>query len=274
MNKLKIILAASIAAAALTLSCSDDSGGGGPSGGPVSKTETYTLEDNGTNFTFEEVYKRESCEEGGVLQTEDHKHTNTVPYTIKDNILTCVSGNSDDDTLQFKGNSTTLIGTWTRTKDKAKSCKIDEEYKDEYYCKNGWNITKAVITSTSIAFTTDYCWTDENVDGYVDSEGWKTKVIDCNTIEYSKGSDKVTYRRTETSRQTTYNGKTCTWNEPSKATKEAACRKAATEHPNTSYLDNYYDDIIWEAYDKCERDLKLPWGEDDASGKAIFGLKK
>jgi len=311
MNKLKFILAASIAAT-LTLSCTDgggdDGGGSSSSGGgdepggsssggnePSGTTETYSLLDVDSDyFTYREVTKEEYCAYGGVLETENYPNENTVNYSIDNKILTW-QNYWYDDTLQFKGTSNELIGPWTRTKDKNASCGLvddyyeycadgywDDDYEDyicieydtesySYYsCKEGYDITKAVFTDATVAITRNYCPTDYEIDGDDYGNGWRSRVVDCNTMEIYKGSDKITLKETRTSEETSYRGKSCKRSEPSEAQKKAACRKAWNEYED---VDSYWE-ILREqdyVYYECLDGLNLPpelLGEgDDYYGK-------
>jgi len=263
MNKLKLILAASIAATALTLSCSDD-GGGDSGGGTGPVTETYTLK-NKTNeqFTYIVVYKDNDCREGGILS--DYIDEKNIKYSIDNKILTWGSAWSyDGDTIQFKGTTDELIGTWTRTK---APCDLHTYGNYSYReCKEDYDITKAVFAEKTVEITRDECPTDELTDGGNFEGDWKTNIKDCNTIELSKGSEKITWRRTRTSEEIGYKGKSCKYSEPPKAQKEAACKKAWNEKTSDYYWQDAYDEILEADYNKCLATLNLPpelMGDDD-----------
>ncbi|GBU26218.1 hypothetical protein R83H12_02912 [Fibrobacteria bacterium R8-3-H12] len=66
----------------------------------------------------------------GELKIYEYIEENTVNYSINNNILTWKYIRKND-TLNFKGTSNELIGTWTRTKDKYHL--IEEYWKDYYY---------------------------------------------------------------------------------------------------------------------------------------------
>jgi len=298
MNKLKTILAASLAAT-LTLSCSsggDDSSGGGS--GLI--TETFTLNDvKDDQFTYVEEYEYEDCTEGGVLKTEKDTYENTVNYSIKNNIMTWKERWSDD-TLNFKGTSNNLIGTWTRTKNRNVSCELrkrqycpdGEEYNhelDEYVCKNnntleysrysckeGWDFTEAVFTQTTVKITRDYCVTDRMApDGepwWRGDNGWKLRPINCDTYEVYKGTEKVTIKAGRNSTELSSKGKICKMSEPSKSQKEAACREAWNKYQNERYWDEYYEDILYKGFYDCLKN-SMPKGfwvdeeDENSSGK-------
>jgi len=124
MNKLKFFLSASIAAA-LTISCSDE--GGDDPGSPSIESETYELVSKTSDqFTYAEVDSRERCTDGGKLEQRTETYNNTVNYSISNNIMTW-ENRWREDTLNFKGTSNNLIGTWTRTKNKDASCRKETE---------------------------------------------------------------------------------------------------------------------------------------------------
>jgi len=281
MNNLKFILTASIVAA-LTLSCSDeiDSSGGG------SNTEFYTLKSKTADqFTYVEVYQDEDCEDGGILKIEEDTDEYTINYSIKNNIMTWEDEYAED-SLNFKGTSNELIGTWTRTKNKNASCE-EKSYKDcveydyetyqckkyeeeKYFsCKQGWNITKAVFTERNVSITTDYCTTDRMIEGQAWSggdDGWRMRSISCDTYEIYKGTDKVTVKENRNNVEVSYKGKTCKMSEPTKAQKEAACKEAWNKyHQTEEYWDDYYYDILRKGfYDCLKKDMpKGFWVDDD-----------
>jgi len=267
MHKFKIISLTAGIAATLTLSCSngDDNTGGG--GSPV--TETYTLENKtATQFTYTEVEKDDERCSNGVL--EEREYPRTIHYSIQNNIMTWQDEYADDDTdtLHLKGTSNELTGTWTRTKNKASSCRLYTEkycinwesggcndYEEEtwYGCKEGYDITQAVFTETTLKITRDECWTDEVENGR-NYKGWIMKVIDCDATEYSKGSEKLTYRETRTTEVINYKGRSCSYQKPTKAQKQAACQKAWNE--NKDYWDIL--DEAKESYHNCLEGLLPP----------------
>jgi len=274
MNKLKFILAASLAAA-LTLSCSsgDDEGGGGGGG---STTETFTLKNvKDDQFTYVEAWEDDDCTEGGVLKIEKDTYENTVNYSIKNNIMTW---DRWSDTLNFKGTSNELIGTWTRAKNRNASCELhkrtycpDGEYYDDmlndyvcknnntqeyqrYSCKEDWNLTEAVFTQTTVKITYEYCVTDRMADWEPWREGepgWKSKPISCDTYEVSKGSEKVTIKQNRNGIEVSSKGETCKRSKPSESQMRAACQKAWNEHKDEEYWDEYYYEILYSAFEDC-----------------------
>jgi len=217
-------------------------------------TETYDLMDmDEEQFTYKEVYTEDRCRQGGTLVTESEEYFNTINYSIANKIMTCFMGYEDTDTLRFKGTSNALIGTWTRTKNKATSCGYEYEW---YSCKEGYDITKAVFTQTTVAITRDECPTDREEE-WTDEYGWKSRIIDCNKMEISKGSDKITVIETRTSSEVSYKGKTCKYDELSftPAQKQAACREAWSDYQNEVYWEDHYYDILEKDWELCLRDV-------------------
>jgi len=295
MNKLKFILTASIAAV-LALSCSDG-GDEGSSGGSTPITESFTLKNvTADQFTYEEVDVYDSCEEGGVLETRKDSWENTVNYSIKNNIMTW-SNRRAEDTINFKGTSSELIGTWTRTKDKNASCgprteiyctdgghwdyEIDEwvceRYEEETWneCKEDYDITKAVFTQTTVKITRDYCYTDRMTEGepwWRGDNGWKTRPVNCNAYEVYKGSEIVTIKEDRNSAEASSKGKKCK-SEASKKQKENACKEAWDKyHLTENYWDDYYWGILYKDFYDCLAN-SMPKGfwvdkDEDSYGKA------
>jgi len=231
-------------------SSSDVSGGGSSSSngsGGIGNlvTETYTLDSwDDEQFTFIVVETGDRCMEGGRLQTKTDEFPNTINYSIANRKMTCYMGYEDTDTLLFNGASNALMGTWTRTKNKAASCGYE-------YCKEGYDITKAVFTDTTIAITRDECLTDREEEWTED--GLTMKIIDCNTMEVSRGPDKVTVTETKTSSVVKYNGKSCEYNEAalSRAQKQDACRAAWAEHQGEDHWEDNYYELLSKDFDAC-----------------------
>jgi len=268
-------------------SSNGSSGSGANSGGGGLVTEVYTLESKTTNqFTFTVVDMEDQCKEGGILETETYEESNTINYSIDHNTMTFKISEYSD-TLLFKGTSNELLGTWTRTKNKTASCQLrtetyctmevcDEEgcvctrYENEsrYSCKAGYDITQAVFTPTTVAITRDECGTDTEVDGSIGEAGYTIKIIDCNTIELSKGSNKITIRESRNSAEVSYNGQSCKVEERNftKIQKQAACTTAWNEHQNEPYWEDYYYDILLgNDFEDCLKRI-LPaefWHDDD-----------
>jgi len=315
MNKLKFILTASIAAI-LTLSCgmledskddksSDSSGdkvsssskgngGGSSSGSTTGITKTYDLVDKTSDqFTYEEKY--DICTEG---KFKPDSSEYTFNYSIKNNVLSAYTY-SEEDTLNFKGTSNKLVGTWTRTKSSCEKvvydtycseynydacidlehiCSEYDEFDDcidygsyycydeEFYyddsnclkhdevsynhCKDGYDITKAVVTEENISITRNACPNDVYVNGNDIRNGWKIKVVDCNTYEISKGSDKITVKQDGEAETYTYKSKSCKYDAPSKDEKAAACASAWDR-----YQDEDYMWILRQDFNDCLNDL-------------------
>jgi len=176
---------------------------------------------------------------------------------------------SDEDTLNFKSTSNEIIGTWTRTKNKAASCKISNEYEyDSWWdCKDDWETTKVVITETIVEITRDICYTDDILDGE-ENQGWKYRVIDCTTAELYKGADKITEKATINDVTFSYKGESCKIEfESPKSKKEAACRETWNRYQDTEY----YWEILNEDFENCMKRI-MPSefyndDEDDYLGK-------
>jgi len=228
-----------------------------------SETETYNVEYDENNFKYTEVIKQDYCGEGGILETDDNSYENYINYSIEDSIM--VWEQPDYSTLDFKGTLDDIMGTWTRTIDKATSCDYDEEYDYYYYCNDGWNITKAVFTNETVSITRNICLTKDqyhyNGEEWWAASDWTIKVVDCNTLEISDGSNKLTHKITKTGEEYSYKGSTCKYNEPSKTKKEAACKEAWNS-------DEDYEDILRKDYYSCLKGL-LPevWGEGEGEGE-------
>jgi len=237
MNKTQNLLAAALALAlAFTLSCSSDDDDEG--GGDV--IYTYGLEDvTGSSFIMVEDEGYE-CKENGTLEKDYYRHS--VSYSIDGKVLSIWE-------LDFKGNSSSLTGTWTREPFTA-NCATDS------YCDDFDGVSKLVFTSSTLTMTACI----GKVGSVVESESEdgvarKTKIINCSTQErtYTKGNETVKRTRYYNSPRKevyTYNGKTCTWTESSEAQMRTACtqayNKVKAENPGysgNSYLveDEYYD---------------------------------
>jgi len=296
MNKLKIILAASLAVT-LTLSCSngtEESSGSGSSGGAYA--QVYTLKEvTPDQFTYVDESEYAYCGENGAWKTDKDSYEKTINYSITNNIMTWKEEYGED-TLNFKGTSNELIGTWTRKKDRNASCELrtkkycrgDEHYDPEsddyvcennnyeeesdYSCKDNWRLTEVVFTATTVKITGNYCVTDRMIEQTAPN-GWKQKPINCDTYEMSKGSDKVTVKenRKTSTYEVSYKGKSCKRSEPSDSKKAAACKKAYDEHPDDQDWREYYYQSLEKEFDDCMKRILpaelLKEDEEDASGK-------
>ncbi|MDR2594043.1 MAG: hypothetical protein LBC87_04655 [Fibromonadaceae bacterium] len=334
MNKLKIILTASIAVF-LILSCSNTNGngddssssnGGGNSSSSINNSGNNSSSSNGGgnssssinnsgnnssssnsggnssssisnsgdgsgSFIITRIYDllnktdkkftyliksvEEYCADGGVFKSEEDNWDHIINYSINNKTMTWKSeySHSDQDTINFKGTSNELIGTWTRTKNKAISCKINDD-DDWWDCKHDWDVTKVVFTEANVEITYDICYTDEEIiDGKDEGYGWKWRIIDCNNAEVYKGTEKIAMKVTINDLTYSYNGNSCTTTfEPSESEKEAACREAWNEHQNEEYWSDYYYDILDKDFYDCMKRLVPPElaGEPAAKVKAKF----
>ncbi|MDR3000897.1 MAG: hypothetical protein LBU89_06495 [Fibromonadaceae bacterium] len=283
MNRTKPILVAAISIAmALTFSCSDGNGGDSSSGGTF--TESLAIKEiTDDSFTYV-AYENYDCRSNGTLQK--YEETETAVYSINNGVLAIKwrERSSDAPEFNFNGNSGSLIGTWTRNKNKAAHCYEEYGYTE---CHYGYDITKAVFTQKNVSITRDFCWTDEIRDGQVDGD-WTVKVIDCSNIELRKGNDVVKYNLKVNSNSekwtVTYNGKSCeiSLSEPSRTSKENACKEAVEKGGH--YYDEYYSELLYgseiEKFEKCMMDNNFPEGlfgdsDDDESyeGAVMLGKK-
>jgi hypothetical protein len=268
MKTTHILLTAGILLAlTFTLSCSSsddpddpDKGGDGISGTQVMEF-SYTKTDESIAWTEPRIETVYSCEDGGTIQeyTRDESREMTAGYTISNNSL---SLNVDfRDTINFSGTSSDLVGTWTRTKSQ---CVKDQWDPGEMSCKSRYNVVKAEFTASKVKFTVDVCQTDWYENGYVEEEEDRTKgrkitVIDCNTIEYSKGTDIVKLKLTTTGREYTYNSKTCPLYSSNSdhytaAQRAAACKKVWDERGDNQYgWVNTYSETLRADFFECSK---------------------
>jgi len=101
--------------------------------------------------------------------------------------------------LEFNGNSSSIMGTWTREPYSA-TCEENDSN-----CKGNNNISKAMFTQNSVTYTT--CIGEIGTKKISDSVTVKT--TDCNTREYSNGTEKVIEKVYSDYRTATYKSKTC-----------------------------------------------------------------
>jgi len=227
---------------------SSSSGGGSPSSsGSVNGSETYsyTLDDDGEYFTLFIPQESPYCEEGDLKTVKDTSEIEHY-YSIEDNILTLTVWG---DTVLFSGSGDELVGTWTRTKG---SCEEpDEDY--SYYCKDNYDITKAVFTDSKVTITREECPTDYYVNGYVNEDnGYTTKVVNCSTLEYSNGSEKITKTLSKTGEKISYKNKVVCEYATTQTQQKAACEAAWDENE-----DDDYEYILQKTYSDCQNE-KLP----------------
>jgi len=247
---------------------------GGDGSGSFIITKVYNLLDKtDKQFTYliESVY--DHCTDGGVFKSEEDNWPHTINYSINNKTMTWQNewSHSDDDTLNFKGTSNELIGTWIRTKNRDASCEVNGSWRD---CKDDWQTTKVVLTETKVEITLDICYTDkEMVDGGDEGYGWKWRVVDCNTAELYKGTDIITMKITinDINEITySYKGESCSdVFEPSISRKQAACREAWDKHQNDEYWNDYYWDFLRKDFNDCMVHLVPPEliaGDDEYDG--------
>jgi hypothetical protein len=240
-NKLsKIALAATLGfAITFTLYCTSDNIGefSGNDASGTSEGVTYIRDiENITGSSFIEINKEYYCE-SGILIVEIYKDEES--YSINGKTLSLWG-------LEFNGNSTSLIGTWTR--EPFSTC---EEYSG-YSCEKMNGISKVVFTRNSRTITE--CLEKEEYYG----KGMKEKAIDCNTLEVTNGTETVIVKYSGEKENTTYNGKTCTnirsWD-------ESKYRKACTDAYNSG---GSYEIILKNDQCNCLKDNKFPeWYSDE-----------
>jgi len=256
MNKFKFIIAISIALA-LTLSCApaDDDANTKPSG----DVEIYKLiKVTDEYFTYIKDIKDYSCEEGVLKETEENSHQYTVNYSIKNKTLSWISwgDESDDEPFSFKSTSNELIGTWT----KEKGNKDDYCWPSGYgvFCLEGYDITKAVFTDKTVAITRKYCPTDSYyISPYLAEYGVDVKIVDCNSVELTKGTEKIIHTMTKSGDTYKYKNISCTYeyNLPL-SKKQAACQEAYAN-------DKDYDSVLHKEYYECNKSIPDFYSDDD-----------
>jgi len=262
----KIALAVSIVLAmAFTFSCSggDDPADGGEGTGNTNEgfsTYTYGIKDV-TDVSFTMVEKWNECQENGTLKelTED----NEVSYSVNGQTLSFLSVKDNYGSypigIDFKGNSNSLIGTWTRQPFSA-NC---EDYEKECDWYN--EISKAVFTQNSLILT--HCVSEREEYEY-NGIVVKRKVINCGTAEdtKTKGTDTVIVLMDFEKQTATFNNETCiSWfsdSEHSKSKEGAACTEAfnrvKAEGNDGSAIKRYFAEILREEEDKCLKDKQFP----------------
>jgi len=251
MRKIKLpLLAASISfAVAFTLSCSGDDGDGGgyfvESYPVVAITSDYII--------VKETYTDYECKATG-LEMETNEYTNRFYYSIENKVLTL---DFYDNYVKFNGKTDTIIGTWTRNKNKAEHCR-DHYYYDEYegyWCDEYYDVTKLDISAQTVKVTRDFCFTDEMKIGEdFWHNGYKITNIDgCSNMTLSKGGNSIKISISESAMRYTYNGKSCEQKEESKDERTRACNKAISDCSGNSYRycieEAYYDYLDMPLYE-------------------------
>jgi len=105
--------------------------------------------------------------------------------------------------LEFNGNSSNIIGTWTRNP-------YSVNCGNDFQCQNNDAISKVVFTQNSVTYTT--CLDNVGITGELlgeEVEGVKIKTTDCNTKEFFRGTERVIEKYYPDHQEATYNGKTC-----------------------------------------------------------------
>ncbi|MDR3001959.1 MAG: hypothetical protein LBU89_11935 [Fibromonadaceae bacterium] len=246
-----------------------------PATGDDGYSRIYTLKDveeNSFIFVTKEDYYY--CEESG-LEVEEDIYEEQAEYSIDNRVLTVRWDEWSDTEYNFNGNQNVLTGTWTRNKNKDAHCKeVYDRYDDEYYteCSDYYEVTKAVFTPNTLTLTYDFCIADE-IRSNREYRGWAIKAVDCKTLEYSKGTQKMTLTFINpgsygADQKATYNGKTCFWSrEHPHSDRTSACQKAnikfqqeKTKNNNLSYWcrESYYYDFLEEDFEKCLKNNGFP----------------
>jgi hypothetical protein len=234
-------------------------GGSTPGGGKI-VTEVYAIKEIRPDFIIVE-YPDYECTEEGLKERASSWLMRGFYYSVNNNVLTFGRSGSN---VKFNGTSNDIIGTWTRSKNKAAHCKdYYDEYDDEYdyECEDGYDITKFVVTAQTVTATRDMCPTDifkngENKDGYT------IRVTNCFTATISNGVNtlKMEFDLNKMSQKVTYNGKSCeTKLRPTEAERRTACNKAINSCRNNSssdcLIDAYHDNLDNSA---CYDNLNWP----------------
>jgi hypothetical protein len=257
-NRIATLAATLALAMVLTLSCTNDTGNnGGTSTGsykPISGSKTLTqtlvvknINPNQTEGTITILDIDEYiCKDGGVLEKVNEEKT--IDYSISNKVL--VLG-VEGDTLNFDGTSSTIIGTWTRTKNKAADVCGENDYGD-YDCKFGFDIVKAEISLKTFKITQDICFAD-----YLGREGGFT-ATDCNTFEVSDGKEKIALKIEWSNNEGpaamsfTYKNKTCKRKLIyTQAEMKAACKAAWDNHKAEPFWDDYYESFLSADFTSC-----------------------
>lgn len=259
MNKFNLLAISLLVIMAFTFSCSNgddnDDNGGNNNNTVINNviTKTYNLEKGQGYFEYYNKYEDWSCAKGGILYKDSTREGDEIDYSIDNNIMIW---ENYGDTIQFSGNSNELSGTWTRTRNSEAPCEMkNDEYDGPYYdCKAYWQVTKLEFTETTVTITNDYCLAEEMV-GIFTLPNAETKIIDCNNIEVSKGSEKFTVKIIPTSEDIVftyiYKDKSCSFNEKlSKAEYESICKKYWDKYGEYGY--NGY----WYEYDFKNEDIR------------------
>jgi hypothetical protein len=185
---------------------------------------------------------------------EEATHKDEISYSINGKTLSFWG-------IEFNGNSTSLIGTWTREAYSA-SCGAND-----YSCEDNNKVSKAVFTQNSVTYT--YCIGGgvseeerEDDDGIVIG---KRKFIDCGTYEETRGTETVIVKYLGTETTATYRGKTC---KAPMQHSESKMREACTEAYNKANAEgydgsgyvvrSYYFEILNKDIIKCLKDNNFP----------------
>ncbi|MDR2731852.1 MAG: hypothetical protein LBB36_01375 [Fibromonadaceae bacterium] len=204
--------------------------------------------------------KWQDCMEGGVTVNWRAYFPGEMSYSIDNNILVLQDDwwSWPNDTLNFTGTSDNLIGTWTRTKNA------------------GYEIVKAEFTEDTLKFTYDYCITDREVDEAWEWNGWKNRIINCNSFEMYKGTEKIIARAMPSNSGTLspisvnyiYNGKSCIGNQDYDDIQyqyQKACEAAwgviqekGLEENYWGILDNIYRDFLNKDFYDCLKNKDFP----------------
>jgi hypothetical protein len=239
----KIAQAATLGfAITLTFSCprgdpDDDNNGGG---GRIIK---LGIKDIGES-SFTAIDKWYDCRENGTLEEETDDYPTS--YTINGSTLSFGEA-------EFSGNSASLIGSWNTS---------SLQHIKFHSNNSGYglgSVSKAVFTQNSLSVTLCVGEIGEKErDGVAIIE----KVIDCGTVEYTKGTETVRLKVSGTEATATYKGKTCKLREEhSESQMKAACTQAYNKAKDEGYdggghaVEDYYYEILYKEVRNCQKSL-------------------
>jgi hypothetical protein len=237
-------------ALALTISCSSDENGNEPSSS--SGTDLSSSSNGGEDGISEGriyTYGIEGITESLFITLDESCFSispKIISYSINNKVLS-LGG------VEFNGNSDFLIGTWTREPFSA-VCEDDDD------CNDYNKISKAVFTQNSLTYTSCI----GRIGEYEDDDGEITKIIDCGTLESTRGTETGIVKYSGTEISLTYNGKTCklpmqySVSEIRKACTEAHDKAEAEGNNDRHTIEVYYSEILNKDIIKCHEDNNFP----------------
>ena len=166
-----------------------------------------------------------------------------VPYEISGNTLNLWD-------IQFKGTSSSLIGTWTQ--EALLDCEgRDRRCNEALYFRKA--VTKLVFTQDSLIATEHICVRDRMYGNF----------INCNTVDISSESDNVILEFAglwpNALIKLTYNGRTCTSSDTfSNSEKESACQIAYERKQREGGNSRVYYNELVGVFKECIEDENMP----------------